>query len=209
MDTWQAIRDERASLVDALAALPRSDYGKPSLCTGWSVADVVGHITATASMTPPKFIGKFVGSGFSFDRMVNKDIHAYTDGRDPEQLVDGLRSRIDARTSPPGPTMSWLGEAIVHGEDVFRSLGDYRPHKTENVIAVADFYTGSNTLIGSKNRIEGLTLRATDTDWVHGSGPEVAGPAIALVMAMTGRRAALDDLSGAGVQTLRERTASR
>ena len=38
-----------------------------------------------------------------------------------------------------------------------------------------------------------------------GSGPEVTGPALSLLMAMTGRAAALDDLSGEGVPTLRSR----
>ncbi len=93
----------------------------------------------------------------------------------------------------------------MHGEDVFRSLGTYRPHPVEHVDTVADFYSGSNLLIGAKNRIEGVTLRATDSDWSHGSGPEVSGPTIALVMAMTGRKAALDDLSGPGVDVLRSR----
>jgi len=51
----------------------------------------------------------------------------------------------------------------------------------------------------------GTTLRATDTEWQHGTGPEVSGPAIALVMAMTGRKAALDDLTGEGVAVLRDR----
>jgi hypothetical protein len=72
-------------------------------------------------------------------------------------------------------------------------------------LAVADFYKNSNLLIGTKNRIAGVTLRATDADWRHGSGPEASGPAIALVLAMTGRKSALDDLSGDGVTTLRER----
>jgi len=70
---------------------------------------------------------------------------------------------------------------------------------------VADFYAGSNLIIGAKRRIDGLTLRATDATWSHGSGPEVSGPALSLVMAMTGRKAALDDLSGDGVATLRTR----
>jgi hypothetical protein len=48
-------------------------------------------------------------------------------------------------------------------------------------------------------------LRATDSEWTHGSGPAVSGPALALVMAMTGRPAALDDLSGDGVEILRQR----
>jgi len=73
------------------------------------------------------------------------------------------------------------------------------------VTRVADFFKGSNLLIGAKKRIAGLSLRATDAQWSTGSGPEVAGPAISLVMAMTGRGAALDDLSGEGLATLRSR----
>jgi hypothetical protein len=73
-------------------------------------------------------------------------------------------------------------------------------------VTVADFYKGSNLLIGSKNRIAGLTLRATDADWSHGTGPEVSGPILSLVMAMTGRKAADDDLTGDGVGTLRSRS---
>ena len=39
----------------------------------------------------------------------------------------------------------------------------------------------------------------------HGTGPEVSGPILSLVMAMTGRKAAGDDLTGNGVATLRSR----
>jgi hypothetical protein len=51
----------------------------------------------------------------------------------------------------------------------------------------------------------GSAGRFTDAEWSHGTGPEVSGPILALVMAMTGRKAALDDLSGEGVSTLRSR----
>ena len=47
---------------------------------------------------------------------------------------------------------------------------------------------------------------SSDTGWSHGSGPEVTGPAIALVLAMTGRKQVLDDLTGDGVTVLRART---
>ena len=73
------------------------------------------------------------------------------------------------------------------------------------MLAVADFFKKSNMLIGTKKRVEGVTLRATDAAWTYGSGPEVTGPAIALLMAMTGRSTALDDLSGEGVAILRQR----
>jgi uncharacterized protein (TIGR03083 family) len=205
MDVWQMIKAERASLVDALAGLADADWDRPSLCGGWTVREVVGHMIATANMTPPTFFGKLIGSGFSFQRMTRRDIDRYSAGRTGPELVNALRSRVSARSAPPGPAPSWLGETIVHGEDVFRALGPYREHPVVHVLAVADFYKGSNLLIGAKNRISGVTLRATDADWRHGTGPEASGPAIALLMAMTGRKAALDDLDGQGVAVLRGR----
>jgi uncharacterized protein (TIGR03083 family) len=98
-----------------------------------------------------------------------------------------------------------LGEAIVHSEDIRRPLGITRDYPQEAVIRVADFFKGSNLLIGSKKRIAGVELRASDADWTTGSGPEVSGPALSLVLAMTGRAAALTDLSGNGLEMLRSR----
>ena len=71
------------------------------------------------------------------------------------------------------------------------------------LVRVVDFYKGSNLLIGAKRRLDGLTIRATDAKWTHGSGPEVSGPMLAIVLAMTGRKAGLDGLSGEGLETLR------
>jgi uncharacterized protein (TIGR03083 family) len=199
------IRDERAAFAQALTTLPDDAWDKPSLCPGWSIRQMVGHMIATTMMTPPKFFGTLIASGFRFDRLTANGIKAATEGLSNGQVAERYASRVDTRTVPPGPTVSWLGETIVHGEDVFRALGSYLKHPVEHVLTAADFYKGSNLLIGAKRRIEGVTLRATDADWQHGSGPEVSGPAIALVMAMTGRKAALDDLTGDGVAVLRGR----
>ena len=199
------IRTERAGLVDALDKLPEADWDKPSLCTGWTVREVVGHMIATATMTPPKFVGKLIGSGFDFQKLTRRDIDANTTGRTDAELVDRLRSRIDARTAPPGPAASWLGETIVHGEDIRRPLGLRRDYPTDTTTRVADFYKRSNLVIGAKRRIAGLALEATDTEWSHGDGPEVRGPILALLLVMSGRRAALDDLTGEGVEQLRSR----
>ena len=61
-------------------------------------------------------------------------------------------------------------------------------------------------MCSSDLRIAGLTLRATDANWSHGTGPEVSGPVLSLVMAMTGRKQADDDLAGDGAATLRSRS---
>ena len=52
---------------------------------------------------------------------------------------------------------------------------------------------------------KGLTLVATDLDWRHGRGPEVRGPAAAILTAIGGRTPALDDLDGPGVATIADR----
>ena len=192
--------------VDAVCELPESDWDKTSLCPDWTNRQVVGHMIAASTSSAPKFFRRLVAAGFKFDTLANKDIHNNIDGKSTTELIAALRSLTNSRHSPPGPTATWLGEAIVHSEDFFRSLGaGYLDHPVEHVVAVADFYKNSNLLIGSKSRVAGVTLAATDTDWSTGSGPTVSGPAIALVMAMTGRKAALDDLSGDGIEVLRSR----
>jgi len=126
-------------------------------------------------------------------------------GSSPAETMSNFEAVMTSTKHPPGPADTWLGETIVHSQDIRRPLGIEHHYPTEAVVRVADFYKGSNLLIGSKKRIEGLTLSATDTEWSHGTGPEVAGPILSLVMAMTGRKEALDDLTGDGVATLRSR----
>jgi hypothetical protein len=48
----------------------------------------------------------------------------------------------------------------------------------------------------------GLKLNATDVDWSEGIGPEVKGPLASIIIALTGRKAGLADLTGDGVATL-------
>jgi len=201
---WPVIHAERTALADDLAGLSDEQWKTPSLCSGWTVQDVVGHMVATARMTPPKFLGHFFGSGFNFDKMAAKDVAAETAGG-PAATLAALREVTPRTTAPPGPIDAMLGEALVHPEDIRRPLGIKHEYPTDAVARVLDFFKKSNLIIGSKNRISGVTLRATDVDWTHGSGPEVTGPAHSLLMAMTGRKDALADLSGNGVDTLRSR----
>src|SRR5512140_1560005 len=140
METWNAIRTERAGLVDALAGLSVDAWRQPSLCAGWSVREVVGHLVATARMTPPAVFGKLLVNGVRFQAMAAADIRRTLDGCSTADLVGVYRSLVDARAAPPGPATSWLGETIVHGEDIFRAMGAYRDHPIEHVVAVLDFY---------------------------------------------------------------------
>jgi uncharacterized protein (TIGR03083 family) len=203
-DIWTTIAAERGALADDLTNLTAAQWDTPSLCSEWTVRDIVAHMSTTASMTPSKFFLGMAKAGFNFDRFANGQIAKHR-GPDPAATLSEFRSLRDATSAPPGPKSSWLGEVLVHGEDARRPLGISHTYPPDAVREVIDFYKGSNVLIGSKKRIAGLTLTATDDDWQHGQGEAVEGPLLSLLLAMTGRGAACDDLAGPGVQTLRSR----
>jgi uncharacterized protein (TIGR03083 family) len=202
------IHAEREALADDLAGIDDDKWRTPSLCSGWSVRDVLGHMAATARMTPPKFFLGFARSGFNFNAMTAKDVKRETAGT-PQEGLAAFRGLVNATTHPPGPVDAMLAEVIVHSEDIRRPLFIIREYPEASVTRAADFYKGSNLIVGGKKRIEGLRLRATDTDWSTGDGPEVTGPAISLLLAMAGRSAALKDLSGAGLDTLAARMSGK
>jgi uncharacterized protein (TIGR03083 family) len=203
-DIWPVVHAERRALAADLADLTPEQWETPSLCAGWSVHDVLAHMVATAKETPPAFLLGMIRSGFRISRMTEKRITEERAGG-PAATLAAFRAVETSRSAPPGPTTSWLGEALVHAEDIRRPLGIRHDYPSPAVTAVTEFYAGSNILIGGKRRVTGVTLKATDTDWSHGSGPAVEGPAVALMLATTGRTAALADLRGPGLETLRSR----
>ena len=203
--TWTSIHSERQALLADLEQLTSRQWATPSLCPGWTVHQVLGHIVALTTQTPRSFAGKFLGSGFRFEKMAAKDVARNTAGS-PAETLAAFRAHLHDTTAPPGPVDSWLGEIIVHGADIRRPLGlDYAP-PTSICVRAADFYRKSNVLIGAKDRIQGLRLVARDVDWATGEGPEVNGDILSLVVVMTGRADALKDISGPGVAVLQGRT---
>jgi uncharacterized protein (TIGR03083 family) len=203
--TWSSVHQERRALANDLAGLGSDQWSTPSLCPGWTVEDVLAHMVATAKMTPPKFFGGLASSGFRFNAMTARDI-AKEKCSSGSATLEQFNAVLDRTTHPPGPLTAMLGEQVVHGEDIRRPLGMTRRYPDESLKTVADFFKGSNLLIGGKSRVAGVSLRATDMDWSSGMGPEVGGPMLSLVLMIAGRKAALDDLAGEGLSTVRART---
>ncbi|MGO9335378.1 MAG: maleylpyruvate isomerase family mycothiol-dependent enzyme [Acidimicrobiales bacterium] len=203
-DDWPKIQAEREACADLFEALTPEQWASSTWCGHWTVRDVAGHLVASTRQSPVMFFSALAKAGFGFDRMVEaaaKRIGA----SDPASLAAEMRSGALRRNHPPGPVTAMLGEAVVHGEDIRRPLGLHRDIPEETLVTVAEFYKGSNLIIGTKRRISGLRLRATDASWASGEGPEVTGPLGSLVVAMTGRRQAYADLSGEGVAILAAR----
>ncbi len=202
--TWTYIHGERAQMAETWSSLSEGQWAADSWCKGWTVQETAGHVLAAAEQTPLNFYKEMIAAGLRFN--VFTDRAAKRLGSiGPEQLVDRLQARTVTTNHPPAPVMAMLGEIIVHGEDIRRPLGLTHQPPEEAAVAVADSWKNTNLLIGAKRRIAGLRLQATDVDWRHGDGPEIRGPLLSVVLAMSGRKQAHSDLSGEGLAELAAR----
>lgn len=203
-DRSATVRPERQALAADLRTIDDAAWATPSLCPGWTVRDVLAHITALARMTPASFFHKLFASGFDLSRLQSRDI-TLERGESGAETLARFERVAAARNRLPGTGKIMLGETLVHAEDIRRPLGIAHHYPLGALVTVAELYASSNLIAGTKARIAGLSMHAVDTGWRTGSGPAVSGPMLSLLMAMAGRPAAIEDLEGDGVETLQAR----
>jgi uncharacterized protein (TIGR03083 family) len=203
-ETWRHIHQEREAVSGSLAPLTPEQWATPSWCEGWSVQETTGHLVAAAEQTPLNFYKELIQAGFRFNVFTERGATRLS-AVGPDELVRRLEARTTTTNHPPAPVMAMLGEIVVHGEDIRRPLGLKHEPAEAALVALADSWKNSNLLIGSKRRIAGVRLTATDVSWSHGDGPEVSGPLLPLILAMTGRKGAHGDLRGDGLAVLASR----
>jgi uncharacterized protein (TIGR03083 family) len=205
---WSLIHAERAALAADLAELTEQRWATQSLCDRFTVREVLAHMTAGASLNPVRWMAGVIRCRFDFDRQVAWRL-AEQMGATPGDTLGRFRRVMTSTTKPPVPVVAMLGETIVHGEDIRRPLGMGRDYPVTTLTAVAGYYHGSDLPVLTKTRARGLKLTAADGPFTAGSGPQVSGTTLALVMAMAGRELYCDELAGDGVAVLRERQAAR
>ena len=195
-------QSERADLADFLTTLTPQDWRAPSLCSKWTVKDVVAHVVSYEELGALGLLSRFAKGRIVRANQVGVDEFA---ALSPQQLLAFLRGHLQPRglTARFGGMIA-LVDGTIHHQDIRRSLGRPRSVPADRLERVLRLVPG-NPRLGAGRRIRGLQLRATDIDWAHGDGPEVRGPGEALLMAMSGRRAALGDLTGPGHATLAAR----
>lgn len=204
MDAWEAIHRARRELARDLAGFDEGQWRHPTLCGQWDVEHVVAHLTAAASVGRWAWMRSIVLAGFRPAVHNERRLRDHL-GTTPEDTLDRFRAVIDSTVAPTKDLPAYLGEVIVHGEDIRHPLGLPSSSDAEAVTEVAEFYVSRNFTVNSKTTAAGLALRATDGPFRAGAGPEVAGPTLALVMAMAGRRSHFDQLAGDGLPRLAER----
>ncbi len=206
MDAAQAVKDQLDDVAATLDALTPEQWEADSLCEGWTVKDVAGHLTGgyRKTTTIPRTLPKVIASGFSFNRFLRKDAVTTAKKLDRAALVEHIRGAdmalgIGKFVKAPDR----LTDHLVHHLDIVVPLGITPTIPADRLRLVLDNSVQRKGKPTKKTT--GLSFAATDIDWSWGSGPEVRGPATSLILALQGRRRGLDDLTGAGLATLRSR----
>jgi uncharacterized protein (TIGR03083 family) len=206
-EVWRAIDAERLSLADLLAGLSAEQWDTPSLCAGWRVREVAAHLTLAHTRVTSAAMA-FLRAGGNFDRMVHDT--AVRQARLPADRYPALlRDMAGSRRKAPGVShLEPLIDVLVHGQDIAVPLGLARPVPTLAAVAAAGRIWPDLYPFRARHRLRGVRLAATDCSWSAGEGLLAEGPIAAILLALTGRPAAADRLSGPGVPQLRNRLAA-
>lgn len=218
-DYWSLIHAERARVVAMLEGITPDQWDSRSLCSEWTVEQVAAHLTAAANTGTFAWMRSIVFAGFNPGRHNARRL-AERLGATHEETLDRLRRSITLTVAPTRDYAAWLGEVVVHGQDIARPLGIELVPDPVAVREVAAFFAAKDFAVNSRSQVRGLRLEATDTtdtteaadqpagqevQFAAGSGPVVRGPLLDLVLAMAGRPAGCERLEGAGATELRSR----
>ncbi|AZU01392.1 maleylpyruvate isomerase family mycothiol-dependent enzyme [Brevibacterium linens] len=201
---WDLIHTERARLADLLSTLEPEQWALATLCADWTVEQVVAHLSVAANTGRWAWIRSIVRAGFDPAKH-NARLLERSLGGSPEETLAKFHSSISLTIAPTKDFPAFLGEVIVHGQDIARPLELDLIPDAEATVEVARYFASKDFAVNSKTLVKGVRLSAVDADFESGSGPQVAGRLLDLVMAMAGRPEALADLTGSGVAELRRR----
>jgi uncharacterized protein (TIGR03083 family) len=204
MTLMHLARAERADLLALLTDLAPHQWDGPTLCTGWRVRDVVAHMISYEGLSRRELFGRFARGRFHQGRVNDIGVAELRDAG-PDELLALLEQRLE----PNGLTTGFgcrvaLLDAMIHQQDIRRPLGATRTIPAERLLPALSFARFAPP-IGAFWRARGLRLVATDLDWAAGRGREVHGPSEALLMAISGRRGIVQELTGPGQATLAAR----
>jgi uncharacterized protein (TIGR03083 family) len=206
MEHWATIAAERRALADQLEPLDDAQWATPSLCGAWTVRDVAAHLVVPNKVKIGRFLVTFASARFSFDR-ANEIMTAREAVHSPQQIVADIRSHAEGRFAPPGMgSVAPLTDILVHGQDIRVPLGLTTDRPLEPWAAALDFVVSKKAQRGFVGKpLPALRFATSDLDWSHGEGDDVdlvSGPAIALTLALLGRPALIDQLTGPGLPAL-------
>jgi uncharacterized protein (TIGR03083 family) len=201
LDTREEVRRIRLEIADEIAALSPDQWETASWCAGWRVRDVLGHLVQTGEATLPSMFWQIIRNGVRPDRAIRRIARDFGDQPVPV-LVERLRVADGGLRIPGIPPEVGLGDVLVHSADALRPVGIMPDPPLADVIVVLDTYVKWGRRLVHAVPHRAVTLAATDSNWRRGSGPEVRGRAIDLLLLMANRRQVVERLEGPGIAQL-------
>ncbi|MGW4867781.1 maleylpyruvate isomerase family mycothiol-dependent enzyme [Streptomyces chartreusis] len=206
MDTHRVLswtKDERLNLAGFLDGLDDTDWSVPSLCSGWTVHDVVAHLSLSTRSTLLGTLKAAIRARGDWNRMEFDVARERAARFGPHELIAQIRETAgSARRAPLSSPLDPLTDFLVHGQDIARPLGRAHAMPAEQTVAALRHVVASR-FYGAAKRLSGVRLVATDADWSTGEGAaEARGTVGDLLLLATGRPAGLAGLSGPGVERL-------
>ncbi|MFE6844602.1 maleylpyruvate isomerase family mycothiol-dependent enzyme [Streptomyces sp. NPDC057686] len=184
-----AIAAERRELADVFAALGADDWRAPSLCEGWTVREVVAHMSMGFRLSLPATLGELLKARGNLHRMTDRVARRDAAAHSTTELSAFLRDHAHHPWTPPvGGLPAALGHDVVHGLDVTTALGLDRRVPEDRLRILLDAIQPRGLKFFGVD-LTGVRLRAQDTDWSYGSGADpVHGTAQDLLLLAFGRR---------------------
>ena len=160
---WLGVKSVRLEVADLLDTLSESDWNAPSLCQGWRVRDVAGHLSIITTVDTWQLIAAVPRAGVNLNS-INTHLATRQGSRRPEDLVAALREHADdRRTAMVLDTRNSLFDVIVHSQDIAIPLGKDCAVSAEYTRRGVQRVWEMGWPFHARRRFSGLTLRATDT----------------------------------------------
>jgi uncharacterized protein (TIGR03083 family) len=194
------IEAERLDLCDFLDRLGPDDWSVASLCPGWTVHDVVAHLTTSTGGPALDGVRAFVRARGNWERMVADQARAIAATHPPDVLIGRVRDTAgSSRRAFGSKPLDPLVDVLVHGQDIARPLGLDRPMPVHRAVPALEHALAS-PWYGARKRFRDVRLVSTDADRSFGAGSvEVRGSTADLLLVATGRPDGLRSLAGDGV----------
>jgi uncharacterized protein (TIGR03083 family) len=201
-DVWQTTVRLRRRFAERIESLDETAWGAMSWCNGWLVRDVLAHLVQNAERTYKTLILDLVRGGFGPDRAMRKAAKRLRDVPVPD-LAERLRWAADRQFHLPESTESMgLADVLVHSADAFRPVGLDVDSAPADAGPALDALWKSGRVVVHAIPQRNRCLAATDLDWSRGSGPEIRGRALDLLLLVANRRQVLPNLEGPGLAGL-------
>lgn len=199
MEYFEQAAAHRRRIADILDTLDDEQWRTPSLCEGWTVQEVAGHLTAGWNISLPKFVWGIIKARGDFNK-ANVAFGKELGARPGKDIAADIRANADDRFTPPGVgSEAPLSDAWIHAQDMFVPLGITYEVEVADVMPIVDLMVEEKSRrVRGNDYEERFSWRATDTDWSHinEGKPEFSGPMAAIVLALYGRGDAWGALEG-------------